>query len=129
MSDRDDFGAFLIGFVVGGLTGAVVALLFAPQSGAETRTVIQEKAIELKDKASANFDEAYAQAESALAEARARFDELTQMTRERTEELQHRGQVLLEEQKTRLGEALARRKGEPKATEAAEGGEAEAPAA
>ena len=32
MSDRDDFGAFLIGFTVGGLAGAVVALLFAPQS-------------------------------------------------------------------------------------------------
>ena len=28
MSDRDEFGAFLVGFVVGGLTGAVVALLF-----------------------------------------------------------------------------------------------------
>jgi gas vesicle protein len=51
MSDRDDFGAFLIGFVVGGLTGAVVALLFAPQSGEETRTIIKEKSIELRDKA------------------------------------------------------------------------------
>lgn len=27
MSDRDEFGAFLVGFIVGGLTGAVVALL------------------------------------------------------------------------------------------------------
>ena len=51
MADRDDFGAFLIGFVVGGLTGAVVSLLFAPQSGEETRTVIKEKSIELRDKA------------------------------------------------------------------------------
>ena len=33
MSDRDEFGAFLVGFVVGGLTGAVVARLFAAQSG------------------------------------------------------------------------------------------------
>ena len=37
MSDRDEFGAFLVGFIVGGLTGAVVSLLFAPQSGEETR--------------------------------------------------------------------------------------------
>jgi len=36
-SDRDEFGAFLVGFIVGGLTGAIVSLLFAPQSGEETR--------------------------------------------------------------------------------------------
>ena len=51
MAERDDFGAFLIGFVVGGLTGAVVSLLMAPQSGEETRTAIKEKTIELRDKA------------------------------------------------------------------------------
>ena len=48
MSERDNFGAFLIGFLVGGITGAVVSLLYAPKSGDETRTVIKEKAIELK---------------------------------------------------------------------------------
>ena len=56
MSDHDDFGAFLIGFLVGGLTGAVTALLLAPQSGDETRTIIKEKAIELKDPTSESFE-------------------------------------------------------------------------
>ena len=51
MSERDEFGAFLVGFIVGGLTGAVVALLFAPQSGEETRALIKDKSIELRDKA------------------------------------------------------------------------------
>jgi gas vesicle protein len=51
MSDRDDFGSFLIGFVVGGVAGAVAALLLAPQSGEETRTLIKDKSIELRDKA------------------------------------------------------------------------------
>jgi gas vesicle protein len=51
MSDRDDFGAFLIGFVVGGVAGAVAALLLAPQSGEETRALIKDKSIELRDKA------------------------------------------------------------------------------
>ena len=38
MSQQDsDFGAFLAGFFVGGLIGAAVALLIAPQSGEETR--------------------------------------------------------------------------------------------
>ncbi len=50
-SDRDEFGAFLVGFIVGGLTGAVVSLLFAPQSGEETRALIRDKSIEIRDKA------------------------------------------------------------------------------
>ena len=50
MSDRDSYGSFLVGFLVGGLVGAVVALLYAPQSGEETRGVIKDKTIELKDK-------------------------------------------------------------------------------
>ena len=33
MSDKNgDFGAFVSGFLIGGLVGAAVALLFAPQS-------------------------------------------------------------------------------------------------
>jgi gas vesicle protein len=51
MSDHDDFGAFLIGFIVGGVAGAVAALLLAPQSGEETRALIKDKSIELRDKA------------------------------------------------------------------------------
>ena len=46
MSNKSgDFGAFLAGFLVGGLIGAATALLMAPQSGEETRTLIQEKGI------------------------------------------------------------------------------------
>ena len=52
MSDHDDFGAFLIGFVVGGVAGAITALLLAPQSGEDTRAMIKDKSIELRDKAS-----------------------------------------------------------------------------
>ena len=76
MSDRDEFGAFLVGFVVGGLTGAVVALLFAPQSGEETRALIKEKSIELRDKVEVSAEEAYARAEQLAVDARARANEL-----------------------------------------------------
>lgn len=99
MSDRDDFGAFIIGFVVGGLTGAAVALLFAPQSGVETRAMIHDKAIELKDRTTESLEEAYARAEQAAKEAKLRADELSQVARARSAELQRKGQVLLEEQK------------------------------
>ena len=73
-SDSDEFGAFLVGFIVGGLTGAVVSLLFAPQSGEETRALIRDKSVELRDRASESAEEALSRAEAAAAEARARAE-------------------------------------------------------
>ena len=87
MSERDEFGAFLVGFVVGGLTGAVVALLFAPQSGEETRALIKDKSIELRDKAQVSAEEALARAEQLAADARLRAEQLTKEARERATEL------------------------------------------
>lgn len=57
MSDHDEMGAFLVGFIVGGLTGAIVTLLFAPKSGEETSALIKDKYIELRDKARSSLDE------------------------------------------------------------------------
>ena len=41
----------MVAFVIGALTGAAVALLFAPASGEETREFLGQKAREGKDKA------------------------------------------------------------------------------
>ena len=87
MSDRDEFGAFLVGFIVGGLSGAVVALLFAPQTGEETRALIKDKSIELRDRAQQSAEEALARAEATAQEARARADELARQLRERGQEV------------------------------------------
>ena len=87
MSDRDEFGAFLVGFIVGGLTGAVVSLLFAPQSGEETRALIKDKSIELRDKAQVTGEEALARAEELAADARRRAEELTREAKIRAEQL------------------------------------------
>jgi gas vesicle protein len=87
MSERDEFGAFLVGFIVGGLSGAVVALLFAPQSGQETRALIKDKSIELRDKAQVSAEEAYARAEQLATDARQRAEELTKEARARAAEL------------------------------------------
>jgi gas vesicle protein len=75
MADRDDFGSFLIGFVVGGLTGAVVSLLFAPQSGEETRAVIKEKSIELRDKAAQQAEQIASKAEKFADDAKVKGKE------------------------------------------------------
>jgi gas vesicle protein len=47
--------SFLIGFLVGASAGAVSALLWAPQSGDETRTQFREKGIELKGQAEGTY--------------------------------------------------------------------------
>ncbi len=94
MSDRDEFGAFLVGFIVGGLSGAVVALLFAPQSGEETRALIKDKSIELRDKAQQSAEETLARAEATAQEARARADELAR-------QLKERGQVMYDDVRER----------------------------
>jgi gas vesicle protein len=100
MSDRDEFGAFLVGFIVGGLSGAVVALLFAPQTGEETRALIKDKSIELRDKAQMSAEEAIARAEAAAADARARADDLARQLRERgqgvVEDVRERGKTAVD---------------------------------
>jgi gas vesicle protein len=63
MSDNNGFGTFVAGLLIGGLAGAVAALLFAPQSGEMTRAQIKEKSIELRDKAQQSSQEAMARAD------------------------------------------------------------------
>jgi len=99
MSDNNEFGAFFSGFLIGGLVGAAVALLLAPQSGEETREQIRDKSIELRDQAEVMAKDAMTTAE----------------------DLQKRGQVILEEQKSRVSKpSSAEPKEEPKEEKPAE---------
>ncbi|GAB4527759.1 MAG: YtxH domain-containing protein [Anaerolineales bacterium] len=101
MSENNDFGAFIAGVIVGGLTGAAIALLMAPQSGKEVRGAIREKSIELRDRANETVEQARAraekaieetqsQAETAIEEMRKRVEELSETVRERSADLQKR---------------------------------------
>lgn len=51
MSDDTYAAEFVAGFVIGALVGAAVALLFAPQPGEETRSLIRERGVELGQRA------------------------------------------------------------------------------
>lgn len=55
--NNSDLGAFLAGFVIGGLVGAATALLLAPQSGEQTRTRIKETSDNLTQTGSAYLHE------------------------------------------------------------------------
>jgi gas vesicle protein len=51
-------GSLIFSFVLGGLAGAGLALLFAPLSGRETREKISDFAEDVKDRAECYVDEA-----------------------------------------------------------------------
>ncbi|MBG0786881.1 MAG: YtxH domain-containing protein [Anaerolineaceae bacterium] len=106
MSEKSDFGAFLIGFVVGGLTGAAVSLLFAPQSGEETRALIRDKAIEIRDQASETVEEARVQAEKAWEEAKHKTEEWSELAKEKAAELKDKGGKAIEEGRAKVAETI-----------------------
>jgi gas vesicle protein len=51
MSDNET-GSFFTGVIVGAVVGVALGLLFAPQSGKETRELVKTKAVQAKEKAS-----------------------------------------------------------------------------
>ena len=82
-------GSVLLAFVVGALTGAAVALLFAPASGEETREYLGQKAREGKARARDAVDqgrEVYQRQREALATAVDRGREAFQQARSREEQ-------------------------------------------
>jgi len=87
MADNtSDAGAFITGFIVGGLIGAVVALLYAPQSGEETRSMVIEKGIELKDKAIETTEEVRQKTGQAMGDIQKKADEFAKKTKGTDEE-------------------------------------------
>ena len=91
-NDVNQPGGFLAGLLMGGLAGAVAMLLLAPQSGKRTRTQIQLKGMELREQTAEAV-------EDALKQARTKGRQIRADVREKADELQQRGQAVLDEQK------------------------------
>jgi gas vesicle protein len=51
----------LVGMLIGSIAGAVAMLLLAPQSGKDTRTQIQKRGIELRDRTTGMVEDTLAQ--------------------------------------------------------------------
>jgi gas vesicle protein len=77
-------------FIVGGLIGAGVALLMAPQSGEETRKMIKQQAEETRHRA-----------EDAA-------DDIAHQTRVKAEELRRQGKQVVERGRSNIEEEMRR---------------------
>jgi len=79
--DRDRDGgsaAVFLSFILGGLTGAALALLYAPRSGQETRDLLAEKYREGEARAREAKERALAKGRDALDEASGYLDKQKQ---------------------------------------------------
>jgi gas vesicle protein len=73
MADNvESSGALLVAFVAGAVTGAALALLFAPATGDETREYIGQRAREGRSKAVSAFEKAREQYQKAAEAERER---------------------------------------------------------
>ena len=50
--NKDTASSFAIGLIVGAAVGLAIGFLYAPQSGKETRRMVKDKVVALKEKAS-----------------------------------------------------------------------------
>jgi gas vesicle protein len=107
MGEKTGSADFFAGFLVGALVGAAAALLFAPQSGEETRTMIRDKGIELGERADALSVEARKRAEELQAQAKERAEALSTQAKERAQDVQVKVKQAVEE-----GKAAATKKKE-----------------
>lgn len=82
---------FLTGMLLGGMAGAVTVLLFAPQSGQETRRLIQQKAVELRDQTTSTVENTFARINSKTSQLKADLGE-------KAVQLKQQGQDVLVEQ-------------------------------
>ena len=83
MDDRDnDFGAFLAGFVIGGLVGAATALILAPQSGQATRQQIIDMSSDLRSSADEHTREYRDKAGTLISDTRERAQQLTEQVQD-----------------------------------------------
>ncbi len=89
----------LSGLLIGGLAGAVTMLFLAPQSGKRTRIQIQEKGIELRDRATGIV-------EDAVAQVRLNGNKIARDGRRKANELLHQGQNLVAEQLEHVTDAV-----------------------
>lgn len=99
---KGSFGSMFSGLIVGGLIGAAVALLSAPQSGVETRQMLRERSTELKDKAAEVADKTRSQAQQVISTTRERVGEVSRTARQQAAQFMRKEADMLQEGSRRM---------------------------
>lgn len=90
---------FLGGLLLGGLVGTIATLLLAPQSGKKTRKQVRRKGRDLRIHTIDTL-------EDGVDQVRAKAQQVTTSVHEQVEELQQRGQDVVDHGKERLSEVV-----------------------
>lgn len=93
------------GFLFGVLAGAAVALLFAPQSGEETRRQLRERGRRIRDTAEDHLEDWQERIEEGYEEAKARVEEGFRSARRRVGETREQARDAVDAGKAALGSA------------------------
>jgi gas vesicle protein len=104
------FGTFVAGFLMGGLVGATVAFLKAPQSGRETREQIQTKSTEWQDTAEETVDDALSSVKAAAQDLSNRAEVFRALSQAAMDEAQKQWAQATEEIKQVAMEAIVETK-------------------
>ncbi len=127
--NNSDLGAFLAGFVIGGLIGAATAIILAPQSGEETRQRLVSKSQELRTMSSERAANLRNTAGTYTQDYRQRATSILENTRGRVQEtgshLQEQARIVLDAGKKKVNSNHAE-DATPSANNS--GGDADAPA-
>jgi gas vesicle protein len=92
----------LLAFLVGGLIGVTVGILFAPRAGKETRHIMTEEVEDMIDTAVSSIHDAQEAALSALKDTQTRMERLSEETQDRLGKLQDIAEKTLNDQKKSL---------------------------
>lgn len=95
---RFDGGRFLLGVLAGAAIGAGAALLFAPQSGEESREDLRSAGESLRDRTTESYDDAREAVETWIAEAKAKIED----TRQRLDSAVEAGRLAAERKRAEL---------------------------
>jgi gas vesicle protein len=96
MAERaQDQSHFVLGFLIGGIMGALAGLFFAPKSGKELRAELREKGNEAFEDARQFYSEARVKAKAILEDARRRADELRKEADRQLAEARQRAKDIL----------------------------------
>lgn len=108
MSDNNNVGkGLLVGFIAGGVVGAVMALLYAPKSGREFRDDIRSRTDDYLDEADRYIAEARVKAKDLINEGKKKSEKIVNDAKTKSDELLKDAEKLFNEAKSKANTKIA----------------------